>query len=323
MIIKIAKIIGLSAAFILAAVISAYLTLTFIIKSEDNVIVPSLVGKDVVAALEILTELQLNTKVNGSEYSQQYLKNHVIFQEPDAGSEIKKGRDVRIIISKGARTVLMPNLTNLSMLQARMIMEENDVSRGQVSRTYNKGYAKDHIIAQVPSAGKMITRGTPVDLLVSLGSRSEEYKMPDLTGFSLDDAVLTIEKSNLGVGVIRSRFDRQKPLNRIIRQDPPAGYRISAKSPVDLVINRPARKATKDRMHLPLFGSLLQHQIDNGFLKKSVRVELENPIRSREIFNDYVKPGEMLWILIPRDQEASVFIFEDDELVRTKIYEAW
>jgi len=66
MIVKILKIAALCTAFLLVAGASAYLTLTYIIKSEDTVIVPDLVGKDVVSALELLTDLQLNTKVSGS-----------------------------------------------------------------------------------------------------------------------------------------------------------------------------------------------------------------------------------------------------------------
>jgi len=36
-----------------------------------------------------------------------------------------------------------------------------------------------------------------------------------------------------------------------------------------------------------------------------------------------MKPGENIWVLVPRDQDATVFIFEDDELVDARIYEAW
>ena len=176
MIAKILKIAALCTAFLLVVGVSTYLTLTFIIKSEDTVIVPDLVGKDVVAALELLTDLQLNTKVSGSEYSHQIPKNHVTFQEPEAGSEIKKDRDIRIMISKGTRNILMPRLVALPEQQARMIMEENGISRGHLSRTFNKDIEKDHIMAQVPAAGVMITRGATVDLLVSMGPVATELK---------------------------------------------------------------------------------------------------------------------------------------------------
>ena len=140
MIAKIAKIIGVAFAFVVVAGISAYLTLTLIIKSEDTVIVPDLVGKDVVYALEFLTDLELNTKVKGSEFSDEFPKNHVTFQDPQSGAEIKKGRDVRIIISKGPKRISMPNLVSLSIQQARLILEENDVCQGEISQAHDQNH---------------------------------------------------------------------------------------------------------------------------------------------------------------------------------------
>jgi len=323
MIAKIAKISALGLAFLLVAGASAYLTLTLIIKSEDTVIVPELVGKDVVSALEILTELQLNTKVSGSEYNQKFPKNHVTFQEPEAGSEIKKDRDVRIIISKGAKTILMPNVVALSDQQARMIIEENGLIQGQSSHTYSATVEEDHVIVQVPQAGTMITRGAQVDTLVSSGPRPVEYIMPDLAGQSFDQAVLVIEGTNLFVGDIRSSFDKQKARNSILRQEPPAGFSVKASSPVNLIINRPDDESEGDRLHRPLYGSLLLHRIPGGFLKKQVRIELETTETTTEIFDDFVKPGDEIWVLVPRDRDAAVFIYEDDELVQTRLYGAW
>ena len=109
MIARIIKIVGLAVVFIIIAGASAYFTLTLVIKSEEAVIVPELVGKDVVYALETLTDLELNTKVKGSEYNNDLPKHHVIYQDPEPGTEIKKGRDVRIIISKGSKSIIMPN----------------------------------------------------------------------------------------------------------------------------------------------------------------------------------------------------------------------
>ena len=320
MIRKFAKITALCLAFLLVAAVSAYLTLTFIIKSEDTVIVPDLVGKDVVSALELLTDLRLNTKVSGSEYSPQFPKNYVAFQEPEAGSEIKKDRDVRIIISKGPQKILMPNLITLSEQQARMIIEENGISRGHLSHTYSSSVEADHVIAQVPAAGFMITRGAKVDMLVSTGPHPVKYLMPDLFGISLDQAVFLIEKANLRVGDIRSQLDIQKNRNAVLGQEPPAGYPAVESSPVHLVINR---DSADNRLHRPLYGSLLQHRIKSGFLKKHVRVELENMKTTTELFDDYTNPGDTIWVLVPRDKDATVFVFEDDELVETRIYEAW
>jgi len=320
MIKRFAKITALCLGFLLAAAVSAYFTLTFIIKSEDTVIVPDLVGKDVVSALELLTDLHLNTKVSGSEFSPQFPKNYVVFQEPDAGSEIKKDRDVRIIISKGPQNILMPNLISLSEQQARMIIEENGLVGGHLSHTYNGFVEADHVIAQVPAAGTMITRRAGVDMLLSLGPHPVKYLMPDFSGVSLDQALFLIEKANLKVGDIRSQLDAKKERNAVIGQEPPPGYPAIGSGPVHLVINRPSEE---NRLHRPIYGSLLQYRIKSGFLKKHIRMELENAKTTTDLFDDYMKPGEDIWVLVPRDQEATVYIFEDDDLVDARIYKAW
>ena len=323
MIAKFIKITALFIIFLIVAGVSTYLTLTFIIKSEDTVIVPDLVGKNVVTALELLTDLQLNTKVNGSEYNQQFPKSHVIYQEPEPGSEIKKDRDIRIIISKGPKEILMPNLISLSQRQARMIMEENDISLGHLTHTYSNTVEKDHTIGQVPPAGTKILRRSSADLLVSLGPRPVSYMMPELAGLSLDKSLLMIERTNLTISEIQSRFDKQKPRNIVLRQEPPAGYRVWENSPVNLTVNRHPGRTEGPHLHHTLYGSLLQYRVNNGFLKKRIRVELESGGKTEHIFDDFIKPGEDIWFLVPRSQDATVFIFEDDNLVQTRLYEAW
>jgi serine/threonine-protein kinase len=323
MILRIAKITAICLVFILITGLSAYFTLTLFIKSEDTVIVPDFVGKDVVYVLEYLTELGLNTKVKGSEYSSEIPKNHVIIQEPEPGAEIKKGRDVRIIISKGDKTVLMPNLTGLSFRQARIIFEENDLCQGVLTHSYNSSIEKEAIIAQYPLAGLMVPRGECINLLVSMGRRPRAYKMPDLNRLSLNDSIHLIEKFNLVVGEITSHFYNDKPKNLIISQEPLAGYRIDEGSPVNLVINRKPRKKGQEYLPGEQGSSLFTHRLDNGFLRRHIRVQLKSDGFTSDLFDDFIKPGEEIWLLIPTNSEAAVLLYEDDQLVKTQVYDPW
>jgi beta-lactam-binding protein with PASTA domain len=323
MILRIAKIATMCLAFILIAGITAYLTLTFLIKSEDTVIVPNFIGKDVVSVLEYLTELGLNTKVKGSEYSPEIPKNHVIFQEPEPGAEIKKGRDIRIIISKGAQTILMPNLIALSFPQARIIFEENGLCQGEQSLTYNRNIEKEGIIAQSPLPGTKVQRGSCVDLLVSLGQRPKAYKMPELAGLSLEDAVLLIEKFHLPLGELKSLFYEAKPRNTVVRQEPLAGYRVGEGSLVNLVINRKPRKEDQEFLPGEQKRNLFTYRLQSGFLRRHIRVELKSNGFSSDIFDEFMKPGEELWLIIPTNNEATVLIYEDDKLIGTEVYDVW
>lgn len=323
MILKIAKFVGLGLALVCVAGISAYLTLTLIIKSEDTVIVPELEGKDVVYALEILTELELNTKVKGSEYTGDIPKNHVVFQEPPPGAEIKKGRDVRIILSKGPKTFAMPHLLGLSIQQAEIILEENDMCRGELSRTHDFKIEKDAVMAQVPASGMVVSRKACADLLVSMGPRPKAFKMPNMAGLTLEDALQTIEDLNLVIGELKSAYRDHKPRNTIVEQEPVSGQRIVVGSAVRLLINREAQQEVSDHTAGTTTGSLFSYRLDNGFLNRHIRVSLNTAGLTNDLFDDFVKAGEEIWLLIPTDQEATVFLYENDRLVKTQIYNAY
>ncbi len=319
---RIIKITGLFSLFILVAGVSAYFTLTLIIKSEDTVVVPNLIGKNVVNVLELLTDYGLNTKIKGSEYSTDIPKNHIIFQEPKPGAEIKKGRDVRIILSKGTKAILTPNLKGLSTQQTRIILEENSLCQGEISSIYSNE-KKDEIIAQAPSAGTMITRGECVNILVSVGSRPRTYKMPDLKGLSLDAAIPLIENSDLVLGEIKSFFYENKPLNSILAHEPLSGHRVTEKSIASLVINRKPGQKNQEYLHGTKGVSLFRYRVENGFLKKRIRVRLDSRNFSNDLFDGLMKPGEEIWLLIPRNSSSTIFLYEDGELVKSQLYDAW
>lgn len=313
---RIIKIAAFCVIFIGVAGITSYFTLSLIIKSEDTVIVPDFVGKDVVYVLESLTELGLNTKVKGSEYNADVPKNYIIFQEPKAGSEIKKGRDVKIIFSKGPQMIPMPNLAGLSLQQARLIFEEQDLCRGSLSTVFDIGTDKDTVIAQSPPSGATVRRGSCVDLLVSEGPRPTAYKMPNLSGLQLEDALLTIERYHLPHGEIKTQIEKGKSKNSVLEQEPPAGYRVIEGDEVNLVINRRKEAGT-------VAGGIFHYRIDNGFLKRHIRVQLNRDGLTSDLFDDFVSPGTDIWLIIPRDQSATLLVYDDDRLVRTEVYDNW
>jgi serine/threonine-protein kinase len=322
-VLKFLKTTALIVTFLLVVGASAYLTLTLIIKSEDTVVVPDLIGKNAVYVLELLTGLGLNTKVKGFEYSADVPKNHVILQEPDPGTEIKKARDVRIVLSKGSKSISMPNLKGLSIQQARIVLEENGLCQGEISSTYSIETRKDEILAQVPSAGGMINRGGCVNLLVSIGTRPQSYMMPGLIGLSLDDAIPLIESSNLLLGEIKSFVHADKPLNIIVGQDPLSGHRVTEGSIVSLVINRAPDREGREYYDGPTGIGLFRYRLNNGFLKKRIRVRLNSFGVSSDLLNELIRPGDEIWLLIPKNKNTTVFLYEDGELIKTQVFDTW
>lgn len=316
MIWKIVKIFLLVFLFFAVAGASLYITATLIIKSEDKIIVPELVGKDVVYALQTLSDLGVNTKVKGAEYNSRIPKNHIIFQSPSPGSEIKKGRDIKIVISKGAETILMPNLIGLSLQQAHIILEENDLKRGYLSKTHTNETRKGEIAAQSPQTGSAVSRETSVDLLVSLGGRPRAMKMPDLNGMTVEEAVAVIENIGLIPGKRTFRPDDAKSKNTVIAQNPLFGYRAIAGTAVDLVINRkPGNGSGTGEKTDDVF---FRYRTGPGFLKTHVRVSHDAFGIQSDLFEEFAKPNEDIWLLVPSG--ASVSLYVDDELMKTQYF---
>lgn len=310
-------------AFLVVVGVSAYLTVTLIIRSEDAVVVPDLNGKDVVYVLKILTDLGLNTKVKGSEYHDAVPMNHVIYQEPEPGSEIKRGRDIRIVISKGSLTVLTPNLVGLPLQQARIILDENGLCLGQASATYSDSAKKEEVIAQVPLPGAMIKRSTCVDLLTSMGIRPTAYKMPGLIGRPLEEAILLIESSNLLLGNIKSVSIGSEPINAIVSQEPAAGERVFEGGTVKLEVNTKDSKMEGAVIEDAGGVRLYRYRQESGFIKERIGIKVNWFGFSADLYDEFVGPGQELWVLIPKNQDVSVSLYKNGELAEIQFFPAW
>jgi eukaryotic-like serine/threonine-protein kinase len=316
---RIFRISFLLVIFVGIAGVSTYFTLAVFLKASDKVVVPSLTGKHAVFALELLSDLSLNTKVSRSEYNNDVPRYHVVLQEPEAGTELKKGRDVRLVLSKGSLTLLTPNLKGLSIQQARILLEENGLCNGEVAVTSSAQFKNDVVMAQTPGAGTKIERDRCVNLLVSGGMRPRDYAMPDLTGMPFEDAILLIDNFKLRMGGITTANTMAYPPNEIVSQKPAPGHRVEENDVVNLVINRaPGENGVKFPTAPKL--QLFSYRLENGFLSSHIKLQINTFGTLFDFYDDFLKPGEEIWFFVPDSDNTSLFLFCDDELVITKIF---
>ena len=152
--------LGIYAAIFLAALLcSFYLASKWIIQSEKEVVVPNLVGHDTVYALDLLTSLGLNIKVGGFMWSETIPKNVIAFQEPASGTRLKRDRDVKVVLSRGSKTVLVPKLVGANIREAELVLSQNGLNLGGICHIPSAQYPKNTIIAQTPAALQQSERG--------------------------------------------------------------------------------------------------------------------------------------------------------------------
>lgn len=309
---------GYIAVFMVAAGLGTYFAVHVLIHGEHSVVVPDLNGKEIVYALEVLSDLGLNTKVKGSRYSATVAKHHIISQEPDPGTEIKKGRDVRLVISSGPQAVVYPNLLGMDLPLATIALEENDLHLGKVSYTYHQQRPREEILAQTPPGGTSGYRKSPVDLLVSAGPCPAWIRMIDLKGLGLESAIDTIEKHHLVVGNITQVDQPDIQGNLVLEHSPAKGYPVKAGGAIDLTINhRTFGINAVSRQE----GTLFRYRAPQGFLRQRARVRIIRPDGAFEIFDDFVEPGEEIWLLVLRDMPTSLFLYLEGDLAITRNYD--
>lgn len=310
----------------LIAIISAgsiaFYAMRLFTQSAGEIVLPELSGKNIIYVLETLTNMGLNAKLYGTRYDDAIPKYAVISQDPEAGATIKKGRDVVIYISKGKKENILPDLRQVPLKQALILLEDNEFKPGQISHTYSSETKKGSIIAQYPEPFANALKDSFCNLLVSRGVPPVARVMPEITGFTLEHASAVVEHHQLGISKIISDRDPTRDNGIILSFTPQAGSHVTGDTPITLVVNSSEknRQMAPDKLHHAI---LLTHTLDPGFLKRHVRVETDMFGPVMDLYNEYMKQGESIHILVPPGPKTFVNIFIDQTLVKTITIDPW
>ena len=260
----------------------------------------------------------IRDRVKGSSYDRDIPKHHVILQSPEPGAEIKSGRDVNLSLSRGPDSVQLPNVAGLSLQQASVIVESNDLVVGKLTYSHHPRIPGQHLIAQYPPAGVRTPTQQAVDLLVSQGPRPKGIVVPTLTGMDLDEAARFLDRHTLTVAQVETRYQPGSRPNLVIAQTPPPGQHLTSGDGVSVVLNRQPPVLDKPTLtdgDLHLF----RYRSPQGFLKHQLRVRLSQGDLARDLFDELVPPGREIWLLVAGTRPASLFVYLDNELVETRV----
>lgn len=297
-------------AFFTALGLSAYLTMWFIVRGQPEVLVPNLVGQDAVGALKTLSDLGLNLKVRGFEYSGQAPENHVIAQDPPAGTWVKPKREIKVVLSKGRATVSLPDVRGLPLEQARSMLDHSRLTLGLVSYTYGSGpeQGRDHVLAQVPDPMASVTTDAKVDLLLSLGPRPVYLVMPDLTGQPYSLALEDLEQAGLELGSLKTEVRPSWPVEAVVTQEPAPGRRVAKGSLVKLTINRGRGPGPAlYQFHL------LEYFVPYGLLRREIKFRVAIGSFLFDLCEEWSGPGQRIRILALAQEPLQAQVFEDGE----------
>jgi len=178
--------------------------------------VPRLRGSTEDEGQDALLDLKLEYDETVLRFSEDVAEGLVIGTNPKAGTTLKPGDSVDLIISRGRKPLRVGDWVGKDADRAISVLEARGLEPKVVEK-HSDTVAEGDVISQDPTSGTLF-QGDEVELTVSLGP--ELIEVPPVRGSSVDEATDALE--DLGFDVeTRSFFP--DPLGLVVSSDPGAG----------------------------------------------------------------------------------------------------
>lgn len=143
----------------------------------------------------------------------------VLVQSPLAGQEVRRGAEVRVVLSAGPERRPLPSVSGLSLrdAQATLVRHGFQVRLRQVQNDAAEG----SVLGMHPAAGQQAVVPSVVTLFVSAGP--PKMAVPSVITLPLPEAQERLRAAGLRLGAVSYDSAATEPLGGIVRQRPAPG----------------------------------------------------------------------------------------------------
>ncbi|MGL5439957.1 MAG: Stk1 family PASTA domain-containing Ser/Thr kinase [Filifactoraceae bacterium] len=139
--------------------------------------------------------------------------------------------------------VLLEDFRGLTLEEAKEKGTALGVQVVQDGTEINNSYPEGTVASQVPSSGVKVEKNSLVRVSISATS-IEEVEVPDLKGYTLEEAIKLI--TNVGLSEVVKAEASDKPKDEVISQMPEAGAKVNKGELVKLVVSEGKEEPKKD-----------------------------------------------------------------------------
>lgn len=182
--------IGLGIAATGVFILLLFLWMNWFTNHNVAVKVPAIVGMNMQEAIEKLDDEGLRYEITDSVYLENMKRDAVTEQDPPAGSDVKPNRIIYLVVNALDKPkVKMPMLVDQSLTLAKVLIKNNGLELGNIEYVYdeigNNLVTRQTINGMEVPAGKMITKGTRIDLAVAK-NQADDNENADSTAIEPD-----------------------------------------------------------------------------------------------------------------------------------------
>lgn len=206
-----------SIALVLVAAAIAALLLFGGDKKDETVLVPDLVGKTQAEANQALTDVGLVMAQGDSVPSETVAKGLVAKTDPPAGRSVAPGSTVKLMLSSGPASTMVPDVTDKPQEEARLAIEEAGLKVGNVTTEDSATVDADHVIRTDPESGSEVPEGTVINIVVASGY--VELNAADVIGKPREQAIDYLNKLGLNTNT-ETRETSEQPEGAVVSVTP-------------------------------------------------------------------------------------------------------
>lgn len=218
-------------------VASAYLAFSFWVRRGATP-VPALVGATEADARAALLEQGLAYRTaDFGRFSDQIPSGHVFETRPAAGSYVKRGAEIEVVLSRGEQRVVVPELGGKALTAARLTLAGEGLAEGASLEVFSTRGPAGTVVAQDPPPGLEVLAGTPVHVLVARPAAAPAWVMPDLVSRRYEPVRAALEAGGFRFGNVAIEPYEGALAGTILRQTPPPGHPLRRDDAISLVVS--------------------------------------------------------------------------------------
>lgn len=168
-----------------------------------------------------------------AKYSDKVKRGNIISQKVQAGTKLKKGEKIPVIVSKGSQ-VIVPQVTGMKKEDGQKLLESKKLHLNILKEEYSDKVKKGCIISQSVKSGEKADEETKISVVVSKGV--EQVKVPNVIGNKKQNAIKKIKKAGLKYS-ISSEYSSSVSEGRIISQKVKAGKYVDKGKEIKLKVS--------------------------------------------------------------------------------------
>ncbi len=205
--------------------------------SDEEVEMPSLLGKTLSAATKEAEALGIELVEEGQEQSKYYDTGEICYQSAVEGTKVPVNGKIGIKISTGLTSEKMPDMKELTEEEATEKIVNLVGTNPSIEYEYDEEIEVKKVIGQSPAEGETINAKSRIVLTISKGKEGGDVAVPNVVNATEEKARQDLEAVGLVVGTVSHTESTTVEKGRVITQTISANQQVPSGSVVNLVVS--------------------------------------------------------------------------------------